>query len=66
MSSYLLLQLFTACLFHLNWMICMMGGKWPYSCCFVGAASKICSKQHVVSLCSSHLAFSLGVSLKSK
>ena len=24
-----------ACLVCLIWMVCMMGGKWPYSCCFL-------------------------------
>ena len=40
-----------------------IGGKWPYSCCFVGYASRICSKQHAAFLCSSHLAFSLCILL---
>ena len=25
-----------ACLVHLSWMVCQMGGKWPYNCGFVG------------------------------
>ena len=26
----------SACLAHLTWMVCVMGGKWLYSCCFTG------------------------------
>ena len=55
-SSTLLFQLCLACL---TWMVFEMGGRWPYSCCFVGGvASRICSKLHEAFLCSSHLAFS--------
>ena len=36
MSSSLLLQQCPACLVRLIWMISKMGGRWPYSCCFVG------------------------------
>ena len=36
MSSSLLLQQCAACLVHLTWIVFMMGGRWPYSCCFVG------------------------------
>ena len=36
MSSSLLLQLCPACLVHLTLIVFMMGGKWPYSCCFIG------------------------------
>ena len=32
------------CLVHLTWMLCEMRGKWPYSCCFLGATFMICSK----------------------
>ena len=36
MSSSLLLQQCPACLVHLTWIVFMMGGKWPYSWCFMG------------------------------
>ena len=36
MSSSLLLQQCSTCLVHLIWIALMMGGRWPYSCCFVG------------------------------
>ena len=36
MSSSLLLQQCPACLVRLILIIFVMGGRWPYSCCFVG------------------------------
>ena len=36
MSSSLLLQQCPTCLVHLTWIVFVMGGKWPYSCRFVG------------------------------
>ena len=36
MSSSLLLQLWPACLVRLTWIVFVMGGRWPYSWCFVG------------------------------
>ena len=36
MSSSLHLQQRPACLIHLIWMVLEMGGRWPYSCCFMG------------------------------
>ena len=36
MSSSLLLQQCPTCLVHLTLIIFMMGGRWPYSCYFVG------------------------------
>ena len=36
MSSSLLLQQCPACLARLIWIVFVMGGGWPYSCCFVG------------------------------
>ena len=36
MSSSLLLQQCPACLVHLTWIVFVMGGRWPYSWCFVG------------------------------
>ena len=35
-SSYLLLQQCLACLVRLTWIVFVMGGRWPYSWCFVG------------------------------
>ena len=29
-------QQYPACLVCLTWMVCEIGGKWPYRCCFVG------------------------------
>ena len=36
MSSSLLLQQCSACLIRLTWIVFVMGGRWPYSWCFVG------------------------------
>ena len=36
MSSSLLLQQCPACLVRILWIVFVMGGRWPYSCCFVG------------------------------
>ena len=36
MSSSLLLQQCPASLAHLTWIVFVMGGRWPYSWCFVG------------------------------
>ena len=36
MSSSLLLQQCPACLVRLTWIVFLMGGRWPYSWCFVG------------------------------
>ena len=36
MSSSLLLQQCPACLVRLTYIVFVMGGKWPYSWCFVG------------------------------
>ena len=36
MSSSLLLQQYPACLVRLAWIVFVMGGRWPYSWCFVG------------------------------
>ena len=42
MSSSLLLQQCPACLVRLTLIVFLMGGRWPYSWCFLGAASRIC------------------------
>ena len=36
MSSSLLLHQCPACLVRLSWIVFMMGGRWPYTWCFVG------------------------------
>ena len=36
MSSSLLLQQCPTCLVRLTWIVFVMGGRWPYSWCFVG------------------------------
>ena len=36
MSSFLLLQQCSVCLVRLILIVFLMGGRWPYSCCFVG------------------------------
>ena len=36
MSSSLILQQCPACLVRLTWIVFVMGGRWPYSWCFVG------------------------------
>ena len=36
MSSSLLLQQCPACVVRLTWIVFLMGGRWPYSWCFVG------------------------------
>ena len=56
MNLSLFLQQIPACFVRFTRMGCEMGGKWAYNCCFLGAASGICSKQHVVFLCGSYLA----------
>ena len=45
MCSSLLLQQCPACLVCLTWTLFMMGGKWPYTCCFIG-----CSFQNLMLL----------------
>ena len=59
MSLSFLHQLYPVCHAHLIWMVCEMGSTWPHS-----AAFKFFSKQHAASLCSSHLTFSLNISLE--
>ena len=36
MCSSLLLQQCPTCLVHLTLIVFVMGGRWPYGCCFVG------------------------------
>ena len=63
MSSSLLLQQCPACLVCLTLIVYVMGGRWPYSCCFVGAASRTCSILLAAFLCSCRQAFSPAVQL---
>ena len=39
-SSSLRLQQCPACLVRVTWIVFVMGGRWPYSCCFVGCCFK--------------------------
>ena len=58
MNLSLLLQQFPAYFVCLTWMVYEMGGRWLYSCCFVGYFSQDLFIQHTASLCSSHVTFS--------
>ena len=58
MSSSLLLQQCPACLVRLTWMVFVMGGRWPYSWCLEGVASRTCSILLAAFLCNCRLAFS--------
>ena len=40
MSSSLFLQQCPTCLVRLTWIVFVMGGRWPYSCCFVECCLK--------------------------
>ena len=33
---FLLLQQYLAWFIYLTWIVCEMGSRWPYSCCFIG------------------------------
>ena len=61
MSSSLLLQQCLACLFRLTLIVFMTGGRWPYSCCLWGAASRTCSILLAEFLCRCRQAFSPSV-----
>ena len=56
MSSSLLLQQCPACLVCLTWIVFLMGGRWPYSWCFVG-----CCLQDLFNIAHSILVFIHGV-----
>ena len=58
MSSSLLLQQCPACLVRLTWIVFVMGGRWPYSWCFVGVAARTCSILLSAFLCNCRLASS--------
>ena len=62
-SLSLLFQQFPA---YIIWMVCMMWCKWPHSCCFVGCCFQDLFKTAHCILFWFHVAFSVGISLKSK
>ena len=47
-----LLQQCPACMLRLTLIVIVTGDRWPYSCCFVGCASRTCSKLFAAFLCS--------------
>ena len=62
MSSSLLLQQCTTCFVRLIWMFFEMGGRWPYSFCFVGCClqdSFIIARSILVQLLSSFFSIRL-------
>ena len=77
MSSSLHLQQCPACLVRLTWIVFVLGGRWPYSCCFVrgclqeagdrivgalwGVAARTCSILLATFLCNCLLASSPAV-----
>ena len=65
MSSSLLLQLWLACLVRLNWIVFVIGGRWPYSCCLVGCCPRTCSRLLAAFLYNCRLASSPAVLLES-
>ena len=66
MSSSLLLQQCPACLVRLTWIVFVMGGRWPYSWCFVGCCLQDLFNIARSILCNCRLAFSPAVLLASK
>ena len=45
MSSSLILQQCPACLFRLTWIVFVMGGRWPYSWCYI---AKVINKRRIL------------------
>ena len=66
MSSSLLLQQCPACLVRLTWIVFVMGGRWPYSWCFVECCRQDCLILLATFLRSCRLASSPAVLLASK
>ena len=64
MSLSLLFQQCPACLAHLTWIVCRMGGKWPNKCCFVECCFQVLFRR--TCLYSNHLAFIPDIFLKIK
>ena len=58
MSFSLLPQQCPACLVRLTWIVFVMGGRWPYSSCFVGVAARTYSLLLATFLCNCCLACS--------
>ena len=50
MSSSLLLQKCPACLARLTWIVFVMGGRWPYSWCFVGCCRQDLSREKMLDI----------------
>ena len=50
MNSSLLLQQCPACPVCLTWIVFMMGGRWPYSCCFLGCCFLGCCFQDLFNI----------------
>ena len=57
MSSSLLLQQCPACLVRLTWIVFVMGGRWPYSWCFVW-----CCRQELFNIARNKRCFHTAVS----
>ena len=66
MSLSLIYQQCSAYLACLIWVVCEVGGKWTYSCCFVGCCFQNLLKRREAPLFSFQQAFSPVISLKSK
>ena len=66
LSSSILLEQYPASFVSLTWMVCEMGDKWTYRCCFVGYCFQNFFIHHTASLCSSNLAFCQSALLKSR
>ena len=60
---FLLLQQWPTHFVHLHCVVCKMGVKLPYSCCFGECYFQHMFKTHIAYLCSSHLAFSPSILL---
>ena len=52
MSLSLLLQQCPVCLVRLTWIVFVMGGRWPYSWCFVG-----CCRQDLFNIACNSISF---------
>ena len=65
-SSSLLLQQCPACLVRLAWIVFVIGGRLPYSWCFVGCCARTCLILLATFLCSCRLASYPAVLLASK
>ena len=57
-SENITYELIPASPVHLALIVFVMGGRWPYSCCFVGCCPRTCSKLLTAFLCSCRQAFS--------